>query len=403
MPKILMIAAEFPPCLSAGVHRTYHFAENLLKLGWQPLILSAHPRVYEWLDDKLVVSDQIKKNTRRAFAVDASVNLAVNGKYIRFMEDPDRVASWYYHGWRVGMAMIKEYNPDLIWSSFPVPTAHRIALKLKMKTGKPWVADFRDPLASHVDENKRGSEKAKEIDANTVKHADLVIFATQQIRELYQQEYPHVDAEKFCVIENGFDENVFKNLKRNPKKSENFTLLYSGWLYQDGRDPTPLLHAVSQLRQDEVFATRPLKLLFRGGGDIDIYKEIVRTLQLDEIVEFLPYVSFQQSIQEMQDADALLIIQGRKFNTQIPGKVFEYIGTGNPILGLVGKNSATSVLLDTIPNAHIAEVDNIDEIKTALKKTILDPGAAVADPSQFSRRMRAEAMANELNKLLEAV
>ena len=105
----------------------------------------------------------------------------------------------------------------------------------------------------------------------------------------------------------------------------------------------------------------------------------------------------------MQDADALLIIQGRKFNTQIPGKVFEYIGSGNPIVGLVGGNSATSILLDKIPNAHIAEVDNVEDIKTALKNTILDPGTAVADPSQFSRRMRAKAMANELNKLLEAV
>ena len=88
MPKILMIAADYPPCLSAGVQRTYHFSENLYKAGWQPLILTAHPRIYQKLDNVIQVSEGIKPYVKRAFAADASVHLAIKGKYFGFLENP---------------------------------------------------------------------------------------------------------------------------------------------------------------------------------------------------------------------------------------------------------------------------------------------------------------------------
>jgi len=403
MPKILMIAAEFPPCLSAGVQRTYHFAENLLRQGWQPLILSAHPRIYQKLDDNIVVSGEIKKHLRRAFAADASVHFAIKGKYLGFMENPDKMASWYPHGWRVGMAMVREHNPDVIWSTFPVSTAHRIALKLKLKTGKLWVADFRDPLHSHCEENyKNITERAKKIDAATLKHADLVVFATKSMRDLYHNAYPGVDGEKLCVIENGFDESVFGALKRSSGNNELFSLLYSGGIYQFGRDPIPLFQALTQLVQEGVIEKGRFKLKFRGAGDGKAYESIISELGLQHFIEFLPPVSYGQSIQEMKDADALLVLQGRIFNNQIPGKVYEYIAAGNPIIGMLGNNGATSKLLDTIPNAHVAEEKDVQGIKAAVTKVLQKPGQAAQDTAQYSRQSRGAEFVCRLNELLNA-
>lgn len=48
---------------------------------------------------------------------------------------------------REGLKMIKEFKPDVIWSTYPIATAHVIASALHRKTGIPWVADFRDPMA----------------------------------------------------------------------------------------------------------------------------------------------------------------------------------------------------------------------------------------------------------------
>lgn len=402
MPKILMVAAEYPPCLSAGVQRTYHFAENLLKNGWQPLILSAHPRIYQKLDHDIKVSPEIEKHVRRAFALDVSVHLSIKGKYLGFLENPDKMSPWYYHGWRVGMNMIKEHDPDVIWSTFPISTAHRIALKLKLKTGKPWVADFRDPLHSHCEENyKNITAKAKQIDADTVKYADLVVFATQKMRDLYCRAYPQINDKKLVVIENGYDERIFETLQRRPQKEKQFILLYSGGIYQFGRDPVPLFRAISQLHQSGELHGLNFKLRFRGAGSGDGYQSIILELKIKEYVEFLPSVGYSESIQEMKDANALLVLQGSIFNNQIPGKVYEYIATGNPILGLLGKDGASWQLLNDIENAQCAEEDDSKAVEASLRMLINSYEHGVVDPSCYSRRARAQQLLGFLDGVIK--
>ena len=316
MPKILMIAADYPPCLSAGVQRTYHFAENLYKAGWQPLVLTAHPRVYQKLDHVIQVSEGIKPFIKRAFALDASKHLAVKGKYFSFLENPDKIASWYHHGWRLGLKMIHEHHPDVLWSTFPVPTAHRIALKLKQKTGIKWVADFRDPLHCHCDGNyKNITRKAKDIDKATVEQADALVFATTSMLAAYQNAYPNLPEEKCYVIENGYDEALFEGLTRTEPVDDVFTLLYSGGLYPHGRDPVPHFHAISQLVQEGKLDKNKFLLKFRGAGEGGSYKPLLQELNIASMVQFLPSIPYKESIQEMKNADGLLVLQGKTFNT----------------------------------------------------------------------------------------
>tara|TARA_R110001599_G_scaffold229345_2_gene428521 strand:- start:35 stop:1243 length:1209 start_codon:yes stop_codon:yes gene_type:complete len=397
MPKILMIAADYPPCLSAGVQRTYHFAENLLKNGWQPLILSAHPRIYQKLDHTIKVSPEIQKNVRRAFALDVSVHLSIKGKYLGFLEDPDKMAPWFYHGWRVGMSMIKEHEPDVIWSTFPISTAHKIALKLKLKTGKPWVADFRDPLHSHCEENyKNITKQAKTIDEDTLTYADLVVFATQKMRDLYHRAYPQFDGKKLVVIENGYDDDYFENIVKKKLIGSAFTMLYSGALYPLGRDPLPLFKAISCLLRSEKISKANFKLRFRGSGDGVNYESDIAKFNLKDIVEFLPSISFSDSIQEMKNADGLLVLQGRNFNNQIPGKLYEYIATGNPILGLVGKGGATEDLINDLSNGFSVEESDVESIKDAIMNLMLGGFTPNTDYIKYSRSNKA----SELVELL---
>lgn len=401
MPKILMVAAEFPPCLSAGVQRSYHFAENLLRNGWLPLVLSANPRVYKQLDQGVQFSPEIVENMRTAFAADASVHFAIKGKYFGFMENPDKIASWYHHGWRVGMDMIKSHEPDVIWSTFPVSTAHRIAMKLKKKTGIPWVADFRDPLHSHCDENyKRITNLAKKIDAATVAQANLLVFATQHMCDLYRKAYPDIDQSKFCVIENGYDERVFSTLQRSDKVSEHFTLLYSGGLYQVGRDPLPLFRALAELVAEGVIIDSSFRLKFRGAGDGALYQPIIAGLKLQGVVEFLPSISYRNSIQEMKDADALLVLQGSVFDNQIPGKVYEYIATGNPIVGLVGKGGASAALLRSLKDAFAADENDVVQIKQAIVNVLQHRECESTNVERYSRGARSAVLIEKLESML---
>ncbi len=398
MKHILMIAAEYPPCLSAGVQRTFHFAENLYKLGWQPVILSAHPRIYARLDDQTQVSPAIQPHVYRAFAADASRHFAIQGKYLDCLEDPDKFASWYHMGWRKGLKLIRTYSPEVIWSTFPVSTAHRIALKLKQKTGSKWVADFRDPLHSHCDDNyKNITPLAKRIDRETAEQADALVFATEQMKMLYQRAYSHLDPAKFVVIENGYDENVFDKLERTEPKDDVFTLLYSGGLYPHGRDPVPLFKAIAELVKQGELQQDKFRLHFRGSGDGSAYHDLLEELGISSMVHFLPSVSYKESIQEMKNADGLLVLQGKTFNNQIPGKVYEYIATGNPILGIVGQGGATEGLLKRMDNnACVTEEENVASIRRGVINMFTKSPNTAKDFSSFSRSRAA----NKLQVLL---
>lgn len=399
MKKILMIAAEYPPCLSAGVQRTYHFSENLLDYGWMPHILTANERIYRAIDNGVVVSESIVQRLKRVFALDVTVHLAVKGKYLGWLENPDRFASWYFMGWRTGRKMISQGDIDVIWSTFPVATAHWIGLKLKKETGLPWIADYRDPVNVHVDKSAKITRWARFLDKATVENADIVVFATQKMKELYIGAYPQLNPRKFRVIENGYDQNLFDNLERIEASRPYFQLLYSGGLYPQGRDPIPLFVAISKLRDLGTIQEDNFKLVFRGAGKGFEYAQKLEELNISSLVEFLEPVPFAESVQEMKNADALLVLQGEIFNNQVPGKVYEYIATKNPILGVVGELGATQQILSEVPNAYLARETDSDAIARELSLLLESDNTSLPTTAGYSRRGRSKMLAELLMEI----
>ena len=85
--KLLMVAYEFPPCLSAGVQRTLKFAQHLPAHGWDPVVLTTHGGAYARRDESLPIPSGV--DVRRAWSFDASRRLAVSGRYLTITSTPD--------------------------------------------------------------------------------------------------------------------------------------------------------------------------------------------------------------------------------------------------------------------------------------------------------------------------
>src|SRR5207344_2703688 len=97
MKKVLLIAYHFPPLAgSSGIQRTLRFAQQLPDFGWQPIVLTAHPRAYERVSADLAAEVPPGLTVHRAFALDAARHLALRGRYFGSMARPDRWASWKY-------------------------------------------------------------------------------------------------------------------------------------------------------------------------------------------------------------------------------------------------------------------------------------------------------------------
>jgi glycosyltransferase involved in cell wall biosynthesis len=334
---ILMVAFEFPPSNGASVPRIESFYRYLKQWGWKVIVLTAKPHAYTNKDVEYI--DKHDDLIYRTTALDVQRHFTFKGKYLEIMATPDSWGlTWIPSAVRKGKQLISEYKPDIIWSSSPIPSTHFIANKLSTKFTIPWLADYRDPF--HYMNGSAGKWLDKfhqRIDKSTLAKASHLTFATNAVRDLYAETYKELINQKITVIENGYDEANFEKLNQlenvsTPFNSAKFTLYYSGVLYPNGRDPIPLFKALSELKHQQQITNENFELIFQGAGDGFEFVSLFKQLAIDDLITFVKPVSFIQAIYNMTQANALLLIQDSRFNRQIPGKVYEYLRTGKPLL-----------------------------------------------------------------------
>ncbi len=401
--KLLMVAYDFPPCLSAGVHRTLKFAQHLPSHGWDPVVVTTTAGAYERRDDSVSPPDGVK--VHRAWSCDSSRRLAIAGRYLTITCTPDRYVSWYPFAVRAGRAAIREHRPAAIYSTFPIFTAHMVAGSLARAAGLPWIADFRDPAPEHYMPAHVAPRIARRVDRKTVEQASLLIFATDRMRGLYLDRYPSCDPTKAVVIENGYDEDRLSDLSRTGRSDDtHFDLLHSGQIYPHGRDITALLHALAQ-GPAHTADGRLIRLLLRGALRNEVHEkpliELIAQLGLGERVILMPPCGYDEALEEMSNADALMIIQGALFNYQIPGKAYEYAVTDRPILTLAGPGGATSEMMKGVESSITGDCDDPLSIAAAIRELIsLKP--ARRDTAGSSRRERTAELATVLERFKPA-
>lgn len=395
MKKVLMIILDFPPCRSAGVQRSLRFAEFLPEFGWQPFIVTATDNIYDRKDEGLEVPPHLDGRVIKAQALDATKEYAIKGKYFNFMALPDRFWPWYFDAVKKASEIIEKENPDVIWSTYPVLTAHLIARKLSQKYNIPLVLDYRDPLQCHYDQQAQSFAWLKKwLERKVISSADKVVMTSKNAVDFYKDVFLKNDAGKFTCVENGFYQAV-DSVKSSKSDNNKFTLLYSGAIYINGRDPRPLFNALAKLRSEGVISPENFILKFRATKNF--YADYITQLKINDLVIFLPAFSYQEAQDEMTIADANLLIQDDIFNRQVPGKLYEYISVRKPVLALTPKNSATHHVIEQFGYGYQAEgVEDIARQIIHLINNDIDCSGVI---ESFSRKAKTMALADVFNSV----
>ena len=414
MKKLLMVAYHYPPLAgSSGIQRTLRFNQDLPLLGWQPAVLSAHPRAYEKTSSDLLQDIPAGTDVARAFALDARRHLSLFNRYPGWIARPDRWLSWLLGAVPAGLQMIRRHRPDVIWSTYPIPTAHLIGYWLSRLSGLPWVADFRDPMA-HVgypaDPATWRSYLA--VEQKVFAQASRMVFTTPGAARLYQNRYP-TQANRIQVIENGFDESSFAPQAGQPAPSGapaalnpgKVTLLHSGIVYPEWRNPQALFAALRQLIDAQGIHAATVRLRFRAPEHSDFLAALTATFGLGHVVQILPPIGYQAALTEMCAADGLLVMQSADCNDQIPAKVYEYIRAGKPVLGLCGAGSDTEGVLLRAGIRHLAPLESTELVGLALNNfvTTMQNGTSPTCNTKFVESFSRFSKARELAKLLAEV
>jgi dTDP-4-amino-4,6-dideoxygalactose transaminase/glycosyltransferase involved in cell wall biosynthesis len=412
MKRLLMIAYHFPPLAgSSGIQRTLSFARHLPRFGWEPLILTAHPRAYARVSDDLLADVAPGTVVERAFALDSARHLSLFGRYPGFIARPDRWATWWLGAVPRGLAMIRRYRPEAIWSTYPVATAHAIGQTLHRLSGLPWIADFRDPMAQDgYPADPRTWQSFQRIEEAALRAAVWSVFVTPGAARLYIERYPDLPRERLVVIENGYDEETFQPLDaagadRSPLIPGTVTLLHSGVVYTSERDPTHFFHALRGMLETGKLRPGELRVRLRASAYESALKPMIAACRLEDVVELSPPIPYRDALQEMLRADGLLVLQASNCNAQVPAKVYEYFRCRRPIVGLTDPVGDTAAVLRDAGVEDIARLDSVEEIATVLRR-FLDKvqrgSVAVPDASVVagaSRLYRSRELAALLDRL----
>jgi len=414
--RVLMVAFHYPPCgASSGLQRTLAFTRYLRDYGWQPALVTASKGAYESVSQAQLDTVPPDMPVRRALAPDAARHLALAGRYPAFLAVPDRWRLWRHTGLRAARHLARSFRPDVLWSTFPIPTAHAIAADLVRETGLPWVADMRDPMVEFEPVDRvwypRDSavrEARLEIESDVQRLATAAVFCTDGARRIFAERYGESAGPALQIVPNGYDEAAFSEAESaigsQQARRDRFHAVHSGTVYPGSdRGPEALFAAIADLdRTGQLPAGFCLTL--RAAGHDDYLAELINEHGVSQFIELAPPVSYRDALTEMLQADALVVLQGYSSNPAIPAKVYEYLRAKRPILGLVHPDGDTAALLHDLDVATCAALDDPQAIAGALRHLFAqrDGSGSPELPNRLLARYSREQQTGQLARILAA-
>ncbi len=266
---------------------------------------------------------------------------------------------------------VKNEKPwDIVISSLGPYTVHGIAQKMK-KNGltKRWIADYRDLWnENHVYGGLFPfTIIEKFLEKHWLKHADTITTVSEGLKKSLQKISFNIPV---SVIMNGFNPNLIDDAPINIKQDK-FQIIYTGTIYEQKRDPTPLFIAINELLEEKSLNRDSLEILFFGKQSKSI-ENLKEHFSLMGVVRQMGEVNQIKSFTVQKSADALLFLEapGKKHNGVLTGKLFEYLYSGKPIIGIgIDAKSASGNIIEGTNSGVVCGVDS-EKIKSMILSLI---------------------------------
>ena len=438
MKRVLVITYYWPPTGGSGVQRWVKFARYLPSEGWQPVIYTPenpeqlavdHSLEKEIPSEAEIIKTHItepyelyKKFLRRSGhskeavevnpvnaqnkSLSQKVAMWIRGNFFR----PDPRCMWIGPSVRFLKKYLEEHPVDLIVSTGPPQSMHLIGRKLAKDTGLPWIADFRDPWTKifyfkHLSMTRATERWHHRMERKVLDDATAVVA----VSPLVQQEFQAMTQTPVELITNGYDECDFPHGKDEDAaggKGKDFIITHTGLFAADG-NPEVLWEVLSEkCAVDEDFR-KHLKIKLVGKNDVQIIRAIEEAGLKDNLID-MGYQPHSVAVEEQRKA-SLLILPLRKepeYKAVLPGKLFEYLASWRPVLGIGQPDGAMSMILNKTKTGIVPDWNDKTSVSRFIdlcwenhlkgKLTVED-----ADISQFTRRNLTRRMAELFEKVTD--
>jgi len=349
--RVLVIAYYFPPMGLSGVQRTLKFVKYLPKYSWRPTVLTVEPRGYYAKDESLMRDldnpDITVVRTAPAGPGKLSKKDIVDlppermRKTLSRFSDvffiPDNKVGWISDAVKRALQLHKENPFDLIFSTAPPFTDFLIGAAVKAKINKPLVLDYRDPWVDYPFKfypTPLHKQRNIALERRALRASSHIVTTNRRVKEVLISRYGFLSYVDIDIIPQGFDPEDFAWVKEKSAArahSDKMKITYAGVFWED-RIPDYFLQALHDLFHEKPKLRGRIEAVFAGNFREENLK-LVSRLGLQDTVKVLGYLSHPDCIREIVDSDVLWVIVGDDLGS--PGKTYEYIGAGKPILGCV--------------------------------------------------------------------
>lgn len=374
MKRVLFISYFWPPSGKASLHWPLDIIGHLPKDEIEPIILTVEDESFTQKDESLLRKVDpnwiiLKSKALEPFTIYrkfigkkkdekliSSETISLDNKslthrislWIRLnLFIPDARVGWNFTAIKSAKKFIRDNRIDAVVSIGPPHSSHLIGLKLSKQFAIPHIPVLIDPWVDIVYyKNLKRSFLTKIIDNHfektVIQNARQIVFVNKSTEEDFISKYNFIKG-KSNVLYWGYDEEDFKSISLTAlSRGDNFDnkekiIVHAGNLFAY-QNPINFWKQVSIENSNG----NKYKIKFIGSVDkeiLDYLKEIGLMNQV-ELAGFLPY---PEMIKQILEADLLLVCASEP--RHVPGKLFEAMRTGNPIIAFGNNNEEVKKII----------------------------------------------------------
>lgn len=399
MPNVLFLAYHFPPVGGAGVQRVTKFVRYLPELGYEPVVVTGPGGATDlWTPVDETLGGEIPPAARvlRLPGPEPERSSGLRARAEKLLEVPSPFARWWIDG---AVELGREAGPEadvILGELVPYFTAEAAA-KLARELGKPWVADLQDPWA--LDEMwlyPTGLHRRVDLARmrRALAAADAIVMNTPEAVARVRRAFPELRHKRIVSIPNGFDASDFAS-PPPPREDGIFRIAHSGFLHTElglshrrtrrvrrvlGGMPIP---EVDILTRSHVYLLAAVERVRSARHDvrdrIEVHLAGALTPADREVAARSPavrlhgYLSHGETVALLQSADLLFLpMQDLPRGVRaglVPGKTYEYLASGTPILAAVPDGDARDLLTEA-GNAFLCRPSDSDAMAAVLEAQV---------------------------------
>ena len=392
--SILLVAQLAPPSPLIAARRVAGLTKYLARLGYRVIVLTSAVSGNGPIDgaaavhrtgDLLATRLNWRRDHLEALRGERAASSYARPSALEALVVPDlALVGWVPAALRRAVAVARSDQVDCVVTTSPPQSAHLIGRALQRR-GIPWIAELRDgwtfeppreqfPLAV-----QRTADAA--LEARMLRRADAVVAVTDPIAADLRERLA-IEAE---VITNGFDpEERPADVADGLLAPDRHSFVHTGRMAVSRSTPRPLLDALRLLRARSPETARRLEVVFAGPLSAD-EKRLVEASGLNGIVRAVGAVPRERALALQRAADTLLVVtEGSTRRSVATGKLFEYLGSGRPILVLGDDTEAARIVRDAGAGIATSATDS-GAIADALRHLAETPLAAGARADAAAR------------------